>query len=130
MGTEIRRRHARWFAAGIAAATAVFVLDTATAEKVVTLIALFAVPPFIAAVGASRLQTFVVALYSIALTIPSGLIDGIFGDFEHVLKTGVVALAALAAVRVAAVRDHADVGVALERAVANSLATSSTFKDA
>ncbi len=130
IGTEIRRRRARWFAAGLAAATGVFALDTITADRVVTLIALLAVPPFISAVGASRVQTLIVALYSIALTIPAGLIDGIFGDFEHVLKTAVVALAALAAVRVAATRDHSELGVALEHAVANALATSSTLKDA
>ena len=47
-----------------------------------------------AAVGASRTQTLIVALYSIALTVPAGLIDGIFGDFEHVLKPVVVAVVA------------------------------------
>jgi PAS domain S-box-containing protein len=130
MGTEIRRRHTRWFAVGLAAATAVFVLDTATTEKVVTLIALFAVPPFIAAVGASRTQTLIVALYSSALTIPSGLIDGIFGDFEHILKTGAVVGAALVAVRVAAVREEAELGNALDLAVANALAESPTLSEA
>ncbi len=130
MGTEIRRRRARWFATGIAAATAVFVLDTATSERVVTLIALFAVPPFIAAVGASRTQTLVVALYSSVLTIPSGLIDNIFGDFEHVLKTAVVAGAALTAVGVAAVRDRAELGNALDYTVANALAESATLSQA
>ena len=125
MGTEIRRRRSRWFAAGLAAATAVFVLDTATADRVVTLIALLAVPPFVAAVGASRLQTLIVALYSIALTVPAGLIDGIFGKFEHVLKAVVVAAVALAAVRIAAVRERAELGNALDLSVANALAESS-----
>ena len=129
-GSERRRRRRRWFAAGIAAATAVFVLDAATAEKVVTLIALFAVPPFITAVGATRGQTLAVALFSIALTVPAGLIDGIFGDFEHVVKTGVVAVAALAAVRVAAVRDRAELGNALDYAVASALAESPTLSEA
>jgi PAS domain S-box-containing protein len=129
-GLEMRRRRRRWFAAGIAAAFAVFALDAATAERVVTLIALFAVPPFVTAVGGSRGQTLAVALLSIALTIPAGLIDGIFGDFEHVLKTGVVAVAALAAVRVAAVRDRADLGNALDYAVARALAESPTLSNA
>jgi PAS domain S-box-containing protein len=129
-GTEMRRRRARWFAIGIAAATAVFVLDAATSEKVVTLIALFAVPPFVAAVGASRLQTLIVALYSILLTIPSGLIDHIFGDFEHVLKTAVVAFAALAAVRVAAVRERAELSNALDLAVANAFVESTSLDEA
>jgi PAS domain S-box-containing protein len=130
MGTEIRRRRARWFAIGLAAATAVFALDAATSEKVVTLIALFAVPPFVAAVGASRIQTLVVAAYSIALTIPSGLIDDIFADFEHVLETAVVAVAALTAVRVAAVRDRAELSNALDLAVANAFAESTTLAEA
>src|ERR1700692_1929117 len=102
-GSEMRRRRLRCCAAGIAAAVAVFALDAATAERAVTLIALLAVPPFVTAVGGSRGQTLVVALFSIALTIPIGLIDGVFGNFEHVLKTAVVAVAALAPVRVAAV---------------------------
>ena len=130
MGTEIRRRRSRWFAAGIAAATAVFVLDAATADKVVTLVALLAVPPFVAAVGASRLQTLIVALYSIALTVPAGLIDGIFGKFEHVLKAVVVAVVALAAVRIAAVRERAELGNAFDLSVANALAESSTLDEA
>jgi PAS domain S-box-containing protein len=130
IGEEIRRRRVRWFVSGLAAATAVFALDTATSEKVVTLIALFAVPPFVAAVGASRMQTLIVAVYSIALTIPSGLIDGIFGDFEHVLKVVVVAVAALAAVRVATVRDRADLSTALDYTVANTLAESATLDEA
>jgi PAS domain S-box-containing protein len=129
-GTEMRRRRLRWFGVGMAAATVVFVLDAATAEKVVTLIALFAVPPFIAAVGASRTQTLLVALYSIALTIPAGLIDGIFGDFEHVLKTAVVAGASLAAAQVATVRDRAELGNALDYAVASALAESPTLSEA
>src|SRR3954454_18247604 len=126
----MRRRRRRWFAIGIATATAVFVLDAATSEKVVTLIALFAVPPFIAAVGAGRIQTLVVALYSIALSVPAGLIDGIFGTFEHVLKTAVVAVAALAAVRVATVRDRAERTAALDYAVATALAESPTLSEA
>jgi PAS domain S-box-containing protein len=108
----------------------VFLLDVATSEKEVTLIALFAVPPFLAAVGATRMQTLIVALYSIALTIPSGLVDGIFGSFEHVLKTVVVAGAALVAVRVASVRDRAELGNALDLAVANAFVESSTLAEA
>jgi PAS domain S-box-containing protein len=130
MGTEIRRRRARWFAIGLAAATAVFVLDVATSEKVVTLIALFAVPPFVAAVGASRLQTLVVALYSIALTIPSGLVDDIFGNFEHFVTTALVAFAALAAVRIAAVRERAEISNALDLVVASAFAESATLAEA
>ena len=114
----------------MATATAIFVLDALTADRVVTLIALFAVPPFVASVGASRLQTLIVAIYSIALTVPAGLIDNIFGDFEHVLKTNVVALAAMAAVRVATVRDRAELGNALDYAVSNALATSPTIAEA
>ena len=98
MGTEMRRRRLRWFLIGLGAATGVFLLDALTTERVVTLIALLAVPPFISAVGATSRQTLVVAAYSIALTLPAGLIDGIFGDFEHVLKTLVVAAASLAAI--------------------------------
>jgi PAS domain S-box-containing protein len=130
MGTEIRRRRSRWFAIGVAAATAVLALDLATSDNQVTLIALFAVPPFVAAVGASRTQTMVVALYSIALTVPTGLIDGIFGNFEHILKTIAVAIAALAAVRVAAVRDRAELSNALDLAVANAFAESATLAEA
>jgi PAS domain S-box-containing protein len=129
-GTKIRRRRLRWFAAGLAAATAVFVLDVLTSEKEVTLIALFAVPPFIAAVGATRTQTLLVAVYSIALTVPSGLIDGIFGTFEHVLKTVVVAASALVAVRVASVRDRAELSNTLDLAVANAFAESATLAEA
>jgi PAS domain S-box-containing protein len=128
--TDIRRRRNRWFASGLAAATAVFLLDTVTSDKVVTLIALLAVPPFVAAVGASRIQTMVVAVYSIALTIPAGLIDGIFGQFEHVVKTVVVAAVALAAVRIAAIRERAELGSALDYAVASTLAESATLDEA
>jgi PAS domain S-box-containing protein len=130
MGTEMRRRRLRWFGAGIGAALAVFALDAATSEKVVTLIGLLAVPPFVAAVGASRVQTLLVALFSIALTVPAGLIDGIFGDFEHVVTTAVVAVVALAAVRVATVRDRAELGNALDYAVASALAESPTLSEA
>ena len=129
-GTQMRRRRRRWFLVGLAAATGVFVLDALTADRTVTLIALLAVPPFISAVGASPRQTLLVAAYSVALTLPAGLIDGIFGDFEHVLKATVVAIAALAAVRVATVRDRAELGNALDYAVASALAESPTLSEA
>jgi PAS domain S-box-containing protein len=130
IGTERRRRRALWFAIGITAATGVFVGDAATSEKVVTLIGLFAVPPFIAAVGASRGQTLVVALYSIALSVLAGLIDGIFGTLQHGLKTAVIAGASIAAVYVATVRERAELGAALDLAVANALAESATLSEA
>ena len=129
-GTEMRRRRLRWFLIGLASATGVFLLDALTADREVALIALLAVPPFISAVGATSRQTLIVAAYSIALTLPAGLIDGIFGGFEHVLKAVVVAGASLAAVTVARVRERAELANALDYAVATALAESPTLDEA
>lgn len=119
----------RWFPLGLLTATAVFVLDIATSSQFV-LISVLAVPPFVAAIGASRKQTLIVSVYSILLAGLAGVIDEIFGSFEYVLKLVIVALAALFAVRVATVRQRAELSAALDYAVANSLATTSTLAEA
>jgi PAS domain S-box-containing protein len=82
------------------------------------------------AVGASRAQTIVVAIYSIVLAVVGGAIADIFGTFEYTIKVLVVAVAALFAIRVATVRVRAELSSALDLAVANALATTSTLAQA
>jgi PAS domain S-box-containing protein len=107
----------------------VFLLDVATSSEFV-LISVLAVPPFVTAVGAGRTETLVVAMYSIVLAVVAGSIDELFGTFEYVLKVGVVGAAALFAVRVATVRSRAELGAALDFAVAHALATTSMLAEA
>jgi hypothetical protein len=83
------------------------VLDTITADRVVTLIALFAVPPFVASSVASRNQTLIVAIYSIALTVPGGPHRRHLRQLRARAEDGGGRARALAAVRVATVRDRA-----------------------
>jgi PAS domain S-box-containing protein len=94
------------------------------------LIAMLAVPPFIAAIGAGRTQTLLVALYSILLALVAGAVDDIFGTFEYVLKIALIAGAALLAVRIATVRERAELSAALDFAVARAMAYSTTLADA
>jgi PAS domain S-box-containing protein len=126
---EMQRARIRWFALGVGAATGIFLLDIATSSMFV-LISMLAAPPFIAAVGATRGQTLVVAVYSILLALTAGAIDEIFGTLEYLLKIALVMVVGLFAVRVATVRTRVELSSALDYAVANVLAETTTLTEA
>ena len=116
-----RRSQAFWLALALGVAAALFIVD-AVAEDQADLIGLFAVPPFIAAFGVGRRATAAVAVLVVALALLAGWVDDFFGTFEHLLKTGLVAMASLLAVRVAGIRVRAELSSQLDSAVARALA--------
>jgi PAS domain S-box-containing protein len=116
-----RRSQAFWLALAVFVMLGLFALDAATATDA-NLVGLFAVPPFIAAVGTGRLQTAAVAALAVGLALVAGPIDDFFGSFEHLLKVGLVGLAGLLATHVATIRKRAEVSSRLDNAVARALA--------
>jgi len=124
-----RRSKAFWLALAFGMAAALFVLDALAAERA-DLIGLFAVPPFIAAFGVGRRPTAAVAVLVVALALVAGWVDDFFGSFEHLLKTGLIAVSSLLAIRVAAIRERAELSSRLDSAVARALAETSALGNA
>ncbi|HZO60307.1 MAG TPA: PAS domain S-box protein [Solirubrobacterales bacterium] len=124
-----RRSKAFWLTLAIAVQAALFALDVATSTGS-DLIGLFAVPPFIAAVGTGRLETAVVAVLAVLLSLVAGEVDNFFGSFEHLLKVGLVGLTGLLATHVAMIRERADVSSRLDAAVARALAETGRLDNA
>jgi PAS domain S-box-containing protein len=127
--TRARSSKRLWLALALATAVALFVLDALAVESA-DLIGLYAVPPFIAAVGTDRRATIAAGVLVVGLSIASGAIDDFFGSFEHVLKAVLVALASLMAVRVAGVLERAELTSRLESSVARALAETRGVGDA
>jgi hypothetical protein len=127
--TSPRRSEAFWLALAIVVALALFALDLATFSDT-DLIGLFAVPPFIAAVGTGRLSTGAVAALCVALALVVGEVDDFFGSVEHLVKAGLVGLAGLLATQVATIRARAEVSSRLDSAVARALAETGRLENA
>jgi PAS domain S-box-containing protein len=127
--TAARRAKRGWLALALAIAAVLFVLDAVTSQKA-NLIGLFAVPPFVAAVGAGRRETAGVAALAVAMALISGVLDDFFGSFDHLSKVVLVAAASVFAIRVAEVRERAEVASRLEGAVARILAETRGLADA
>ncbi len=113
----------------VAGALALFAIDLA-AGKMTELIGLFAVPPFVAAVGAGRRATVWVAALATALAVIAGLVDDLGSSFEFILKAVLVGLSGLLAIRVAGIRERAEIRSRLDGAVARALAETSRLEDA
>ena len=123
-----RRSKAAWLTLALVIAGGLLAIDLATAERA-TLIGVYAVPPFIAAVGTGRRATGAVALIAVGLALLAGAWDDQFATFEHLLRVGLVGLAGLFAVRVAGIRERAEMQSRLYSAVARALAESSTLEE-
>jgi PAS domain S-box-containing protein len=119
--TAAKRARRAWLALALAVAAALFALDAVTSQKA-NLIGLFAVPPFVAAVGAGRRETVGVAALAVAMALISGALDHSFGSFEHLIKVLLVGGASVLAIRVAEVRERTEVASRLEGSVARILA--------
>ena len=124
-----RRSEAFWLALAVGVMALLFVLDAATAAQA-NLIGLFAVPPFIAAVGTGRTQTAAVAALAVVVGLVAGAVDDFFGSFEHLVKIGLLALAGLLATHVATIRERAEVSSRLDNAVARALAETGRLDNA
>ena len=111
--TAARRARRAWLALALASAVVLFALDAVTDQRA-NLIGLFAVPPFVAAFGAGRRETAGVAVLVVAMALISGALDDFFGSFDHLIKVLLVAAASGFAIRVAEVRERAEVASRLE----------------
>lgn len=125
-----RQRSRRlWLGTALAVGAALFAIDIGTRGDV-TLIGIFAIVPFIVAMGAGRRETALAAVAAVILAVTAGIIDGIFGEFQHMFRIALVALAGLLAVRMAAIRERAEVVGRLERDVGRVLAESRDLREA
>ena len=124
-----RRSEAFWLALAVGVQLGLFALDAAAAAEA-DLIGLFAVPPFIAAVGTGRLETAAVAVLSVVLALVAGVVDDFFGSFEHLIKVGLLTLSGLLATHVATIRERAEVSARLDNAVARALAETGRLDNA
>ena len=116
-----RRSEAFWVALALVVGVVLFALDAAAADQA-DLIGLFAVPPFIAAVGTGRRATTAVVGLMVVLALVAGVVDNFFGSFEHLLKSALIGLAGLLAIHVATIRRRAELSSRLDNAVARALA--------
>ena len=126
-----RRRRSRrlWLAVALLVALALFAIDTGTGGRV-TLIGFFAIPPFIVAAGAGRRETAVAVVICVALAVLAGIVDGFFGSFQHLFRVSLGALAGLLALRVAVMRERAELVSRLDRDVGRALAESRDVTEA
>jgi PAS domain S-box-containing protein len=126
-----RRRRSRrlWLAVGMLVALVLFAIDTGTGGRV-TLIGFFAIPPFIVAAGAGRRETAFAVLACVALAVLAGIADGFFGSFQHLFRVSLGAIAGLLAIRVAMMRERADLVGRLDRDVGRALAESRDVTEA
>ena len=126
-----RRRRSRrlWLGSALLVALALFAIDTGTGGDV-TLIGFFAIPPFIVAAGAGRRETAIAVVACVVLALLAGIADGFFGSFQHLFRVALGALAGLLAIRVAAMRERADLVSSLDRDVGRALAESRDVREA
>jgi hypothetical protein len=126
-----RRRRSRrlWLGVALLVAVALFTIDTASGGRV-TLIGFFAIPAFIVAAGAGRRETVVAVFACVALGLLAGVADDFFGSFQHLFRVGLGALAGLLAVRIATMRERAELIGRLDRDVGRALAESRELREA
>ncbi|HEX8067974.1 MAG TPA: SpoIIE family protein phosphatase [Thermoleophilaceae bacterium] len=101
-----RRGDRAWLAAGIASGTAIAALDLAVGAGEATFIGFLLVAPLIASFGADARDTALAGAYALVLSLGLGAVGGIFGDFDHVSRVGVVVAAGAIAVWIARVRER------------------------
>jgi hypothetical protein len=100
-----------WLVAGLACCTAIAVFDLVVGGETI-LISLLLVGPLLSAIGAGWRQTAIVMAYAVALSLPLGIFDGLFGSTDHIVRVLLVAGGGALAVWLARLREH----VELERA--------------
>ena len=131
-GYEVgRRQRSRrlWLGTALAVGAILFAIDTGTRGDV-TLIGIFAIVPFIAAMGAGRSETAAAAVAAVALAVVAGIVDGIIGEFQHFFRVVLVGLASMLAVRMAVIRERVEIVGRLERDVGRVLAESRDLREA
>ncbi len=93
-----------WMLSGLLIVTLAGVIDTVIGRETV-LIGTLAIGPLIAAIGTSPGRTAIVALYAVALALPLGARDGLWGTRDLTVRTVVVGIVGAAATISARVRD-------------------------
>ena len=111
-------------------AVALFAIDTGTGRPRHADRASSPIPPFIVAAGAGRRETAIAVVACVVLALLAGIADGFFGSFQHLFRVGLGALAGLLAIRVAEVRERAELVGRLDRDVGRALAESRELREA
>jgi PAS domain S-box-containing protein len=103
--------------AGLSAGAAIALVDGVRHHEV--LLTGVLVGPFVAAVGASTIEVAVVGVYSVALAVLLGQVNGIFLTSDHVVRVSVVAVAAIAATVLTRIREQreTELDIALPQAI-------------
>ncbi|MDP9333399.1 MAG: SpoIIE family protein phosphatase [Actinomycetota bacterium] len=90
--------------AGLFACSALALADGARHHEV--LLTAVLVGPLVAAIGASTIEVTVVGVYSVAIAVLLGQVNGIFLTSDHVVRVGVVAVASVAAIALTRLREQ------------------------
>jgi PAS domain S-box-containing protein len=99
--------------AGLAVSTLFAVID-AIAERDVVLTGVVA-GPLLVAIGGTAVEVIVVALYAMLVALGLGAANDIFGERDHLIRVGVVAIVSVVAVFSARLRERRDAELALTR---------------
>src|SRR5215212_3575591 len=102
----------------------------AVAEGRVSLIGVYGVAPFIAAVGATVRQTVLVSALALAAAVAVGLAEGRFDEVEYLARLVTVVVACGLATWVAMIRSRNALAAELEQVTGRTLATSPSPEEA
>ncbi len=102
-----------WLLAGLLASSAIAIVDVVRDHE--TLLTWVLIGPLVAAIGASVIDVAIVGVYAVALATALGEVNHIFGDGEHVIRIGVVAIASLAAVALTGIRERRETELEVTR---------------
>jgi PAS domain S-box-containing protein len=99
--------------AGLFAASTVALVDGVRHNEV--LLTAVLVGPLLAAIGATTLETLVVGVYAIALSLLLGQVNGIFLTSDHIVRVTVVTIAAAAALALTRIREERETELEIAR---------------
>ncbi|HEY5173175.1 MAG TPA: SpoIIE family protein phosphatase [Acidimicrobiia bacterium] len=99
--------------AGLFAVSAIALVDGVRHHEV--LLTGVLVGPLVAAVGASTTEVAVVGVYSVALALLLGQVNGIFFTSDHIVRVSVVAVAAIAAAALTRIREQRETELEIAR---------------
>ena len=103
--------------AGVFASSAIALVDGVRHHEI--LLTGVLVGPLVAAVGASTIEVAVVGVYSVALALLLGQVNGVFLTSDHVIRVSVVAVAGIAATALTRIREQreTELEIALPQAI-------------
>jgi PAS domain S-box-containing protein len=99
------RRRAGWVALALALDTAIAAADLAFGGSLILITAL-AAGPVLAAARVGPVPTALVALYAVTLAALLGVVDGFFGDSDHLQRWAIASALSVLAVWMAALRER------------------------